>query len=68
LFDPASIGTTIIWLNADREREADIERRGFAAPVGEQGQRRNLGRSLARQLRWAADRLDPRIDAGARAT
>jgi hypothetical protein len=61
MFDPASIGTTIIWLQADKEREADVERRGLAVPVSESPPRRSLGRRLARQLRSAADRLDPGV-------
>jgi hypothetical protein len=66
LFDPAAIGTTIIWLRADTEREADVERRGAAAPVRGKRQQRSLSRSLARQLRSAADRLDPGRNADAR--
>ena len=59
MFDPAVIGTTVLWLESERRREAEVERRGPAVPVAARGTGRTLSRSLARWLRSAADRLEP---------
>ena len=58
MFDPAVIGTTIIWLESER-READVERLGLAAPVAHRPRPDRLSRNLARWLRTAAERLEP---------
>ena len=66
MLDPAAIGTTIIWLEAEKQREAEVElreseveRRGPAVSIEERRTSRGLSRSLARWLRSAADRLEP---------
>lgn len=66
MFDPAVIGTTILWLGSERRREAEVERRGRAIPTEERTTGRTLSRDLARWLRSAADRLEPGASSDAR--
>jgi hypothetical protein len=66
VFDPAAIGTTILLLERERRREAEVERRGRAIPREGRTSSRKLSRDLARWLRSAADRLEPGAGSDAR--
>lgn len=66
MFDPAVIGTTILWLESEKRSEAEAARSRHVLAIKERGSGRRLSRSLARWLRSAADRLEPAASSDAR--